>query len=70
MIASVVDTGDKVIVGDIDTGDKFIAGDNDTGDKFIAGTTTSVIRVCGVTMNMSFHGGSNKTIGGRVRLLK
>ncbi len=31
-------------------------------------TTTSVIRVCGVSMNTSFHGGSNETIGGRVRL--
>jgi hypothetical protein len=27
-----------------------------------------VIRVCGVSMNMSFHGGSNETIGDRVRL--
>ncbi len=31
-------------------------------------TTTSVIKVCGVSMNTSFHGGSNETIGGRVRL--
>jgi hypothetical protein len=31
-------------------------------------TTKSVIRVCGVSMNTSFHGGSNETIGGRVRL--
>jgi hypothetical protein len=28
----------------------------------------SVIRVCGVSMDMSFHGGSNETIGGLVRL--
>jgi hypothetical protein len=31
-------------------------------------TTTSVIRVCGVSMDTSFHGGSNETIGGHVRL--
>ncbi len=31
-------------------------------------TTTLVIRVCGVSMNRSFHGGSNETIGGHVRL--
>ena len=31
-------------------------------------TTTSVIRVCGVSMNTSFHGGSNETIGGCVHL--
>ncbi len=31
-------------------------------------TTTSVIRVCGVSMDASYHGSSNETIGGRVRL--
>jgi hypothetical protein len=31
-------------------------------------TTTPVIRVCGVSMGASFHGGSKETIGGRVRL--
>jgi hypothetical protein len=30
-------------------------------------TTTSVIRAFGVSMDASFHGGSNDTIGGRVR---
>ncbi len=44
------------------------AGVVDTGDKIIASDNTSVIRVCGVSMNTSFHGGSNETIGGRVRL--
>jgi hypothetical protein len=31
-------------------------------------TTTPVIRVCGVSMGVSFYGGSKETIGGRVRL--
>ncbi len=31
-------------------------------------TTTSVIRVCGVSMDASFHDGLNETIGGCVRL--
>ncbi len=31
-------------------------------------TTTSVIRVCGVSLDASFHDGLNKTIGGCVRL--
>jgi hypothetical protein len=57
-----------VIAGVVDTGNKFIAGDNDTGDNLLPVTTTSVIRVCGVSMNTSFHGDSNETIGGRVRL--
>jgi hypothetical protein len=35
--------------------------------NLLAVTTTPVIRVCGVSMNTSFHGGSNETIGGRVR---
>jgi hypothetical protein len=32
VIASVVYTGDKFIVGDNDTGDKFIAGDKNVSD--------------------------------------
>jgi hypothetical protein len=47
-----------VIAGVVDTGDKFI-----TGDKFSASETTPVIRVCGMSMDASFHGGSNETIG-------
>ena len=31
-------------------------------------TMMLVIRVCGVSLDASFHGGSNETIGGRVRL--
>ncbi len=38
-------------------GEKFTVGDNDAGD-----------RVCGVFMDASFHGGSNETIGSRIRL--
>ena len=75
-ITSVNDTGDKLFTGVNDTGDKFIAGVNDinpchgfsviarvidTGEKVMAR-----IRVCRVSMNTSFHGGSNETIGGRV----
>jgi hypothetical protein len=39
-------------------GDKFTAGDKDAGFD----------RVCEVSMDASFHGSSNETIGGRVRL--
>ncbi len=36
--------------------------DNDTSNKFIVGV---VVRVCEVSMDAPFHGGSNDTIGGR-----
>ncbi len=53
VFAGVVDAGNKFITGDNDTGDKFIAGDNNVGDQGVWGV---------------FHGSSNDTIGGRVRL--
>ncbi len=52
----------------VDTGDKLFTGVNDTGNKFIAGTNLSpvttmpVIRVCGVSIDASFRGGSTETI--------
>jgi hypothetical protein len=57
-----------MIAAVVDTGDKFIAGDNDKVINLSPVTTTSVIRVCGVSMDASFHGSSNETIGGRVLL--
>jgi hypothetical protein len=61
VIASVVDTVDKFIVGD---------GDNDTGEQLLSVTKTlaislflvamtPVIRVWGMSMDESFHGSSN-----------
>ncbi len=47
------------ITGDNDTGYKLFTGVNDTGDKFI--------RSFWVSMDASFYGGSNDTIGSRVR---
>jgi hypothetical protein len=74
-ITGVNDTGDKLFTGVNDTGDEFVAGVvilvtdfQGSPVSLIPVTTTSVIRVCGVSMNTSFHGGSNETIGGRVRL--
>jgi hypothetical protein len=49
--------GFSVIAGVVDTGDIFIAGDNDTGEQGVW-----------VSMDASVLGGSNETIGGRVRL--
>jgi hypothetical protein len=69
----------SVIAGVIDTGDKFIAGDNNTGEQLspvtttpvinlLPVTTTPVIRVCGKSIDASFHSGSNEITIGHVRL--
>jgi hypothetical protein len=60
--------GFSVIAGVVDTGDKFIACTTTLAINLLPVTTMLVIRVCGVSMEASFHGSSNETIGGRVRL--
>jgi hypothetical protein len=58
----------------VDNCDKFFTGVNDTCNKFIASinlspvTTMPVTRVCGVSIDASFRGGSNETIDCCVRL--
>jgi hypothetical protein len=54
-----------VIAGVVDTCEKLITGDNYTDEQLSPVTTTPVIRVCGMSIDESFHGGSNETIGGR-----
>ncbi len=58
----------SVIAGVVDTGEKFITGDNYTDEQLSPVTTTPVIRVCGMSIDVCFHGGSNETIIGHVWL--
>jgi hypothetical protein len=51
-----------VIAGVVDTGEKFITGNNYTDEQLSPVTTTPVIRVCGMSIDESFHGGSNETM--------
>ena len=60
MIAGVVDTGDKFITGVNNTGEQLSLVTTTLAINLLPVTTTSVIRVCGMSMNMSFHGGSKK----------
>ncbi len=68
VLAGVVKTGDKVKTGDNDTGEQLLPVTKTPTINLLPVTTTLVIRVCGVSMDASFRGGWNETIGGCVQL--
>ncbi len=63
MIVSVVDTGDKFIIGDNGNGEQLSSAAKAPAISLFLVTTTPVIRVWGMSMDESFHGSSNSIIG-------
>jgi hypothetical protein len=60
VIASVVDTGDKFITAGNNPGEQLSLVTTTPAINLLTVTTTPVLRVCGVSMDTSFHGGSMK----------